>query len=538
LSDSLKQKKDWWHGAVVYQIYPRSFYDSNGDGVGDLPGIIKKLDYLTGTPGSLGVNAIWISPFYRSPMADFGYDVSDYREVDPIFGNMTDFDKLLHDAHSRGLKVIIDFVPNHTSSQHDWFEQSKESRDSKLRDWYVWRNPSRGGEPPNNWRSVFGGSAWQLDEKTKQYYLHTFLKEQPDLNWDNPEVRQAMKGVMRFWFDKGVDGMRLDAVSWLSKDAQFRDDPLTPTNHESPDPYLQLLHSFSAQGPNLFEYLNELVEVAAEYEDRFLITEAYPDVPGEINHYLNFYSKLRHNICAPFNFECIRFPWDAHTYRGFIDVFQEKLGPDQPPIYNFGNHDKPRLASRIGRDSAKTAAVLLLTLPGIPFIYYGDELGMRDVKIPHYGVQDPFAHQGGAGRDPARTPMQWSAGPYAGFSSHSSWLPLAEDSTEFNYEKESQQEGSFFNLYKKLLNLRNDSNALRYGTYRSLNLPPHIFGFVREDDAERLTIILNFSGSKVSVVSKALKGKIILSTHQDDEQPVALGEVALRAHEGVIIESA
>ena len=530
-------KQKWWHGSSVYQIYPRSFYDSNGDGVGDLPGITKKLDYLGGTPESLGVNAIWISPFYRSPMADFGYDVSDHKDVDPVFGTLSDFDELIREAHARGLRVLIDFVPNHTSNLHEWFVRSSRIKDSKYRDWYVWRNGSAEGGPPNNWLSIFGGSAWEKDVQTGQYYLHTFLKEQPDLNWDNPEVREAMKDVARFWLDKGVDGLRVDAVSWLSKDTKLRDDPLNPYYHESEDPYFKVLHHFSTQGPKLFDYLNELVDVLAEYGNRFMVTEAYPERPNEINHYLNFYSKLRHNICAPINFECITFPWDAHTYRGFIDHYQETLHPKQPPIYNMGNHDKPRLASRIGPASAKTAAMLLLSLPGIPFIYYGDELGMHDVGVPKNLLKDHVAQMGGISRDSARTPMQWSAQTNAGFSKGKPWLPLAKDFEKANYEVESSDQSSFFNLYKQLLELRNRSDVLKYGSYRSLNLPSHIYGFVRESNMHRLSVILNFSGSKVSVVSKAIKGRVILSTYQDAGHPIALGGVVLRPHEGVIIEA-
>ena len=529
--------KDWWHGSVFYHIYPRSFYDTNQDGVGDLAGIIEKLDYLAGKPDSLGVNAIWLSPFYPSPMADFGYDVCDYKGVDKIFGKMEDFDRLIDEAHKRDVRVIIDFVPNHTSSKHPWFLESKASIDNPKRDWYVWHE-GREGKEPNNWISVFGGSAWQKDEFTGQYYMHTFLKEQPDLNWNNPEVRQAMKDNMRFWLDKGVDGFRVDAVSWLSKDKSLRDEPLNPHYREGiDDPFKKLIHSFSSEGDKLFDYLNEMVEVCTQYGERFMITEAYPETDDEISHYIKYYDMLEYAVCAPFNFECITFPWDAPTYRGFIDLFQEALLPGQPPIYNMGNHDKSRLATRIGREAARTAAVLLLTLPGIPFIYYGDEIGMLDTKIPPENFQDPFATEGKS-RDPERTPMQWDNSQYAGFSSKDPWLPVADDHNQYNVVQEAEDPKSSLNLYRLLLRLRNSSEALKHGSYRSLDLGSDVFGFVRDLDLERYTIVLNFSSEDREIESLGVKGRVVLSSYMDD---IALGKVnkhlKLRPHEGLVISA-
>lgn len=523
---------------MFYHIYPRSFLDTNGDGIGDLKGVIEKLDYLAGKPDSLGVNAIWLSPFYPSPMADFGYDVCDYKDVDSIFGKMADFDRLVEEAHNRGIRVIIDFVPNHTSSEHPWFEESRSSKDNPKRDWYIWRDPRDGAEP-NNWVSNFGGSAWELDKTTGQYYLHTFLKEQPDLNWDNPKVRQAMKDNMRFWLDKGVDGFRVDAVSWLSKDKQLRDEPLNPHYREGiDDPYKRLLHTFSAEGDNLFRYLNEMVEVCTRYGERFMITESYPETDDEISHYIKYYDMLEYAVCAPFNFECITFPWDASTYRGFIDLFQEALLPGQPPIYNMGNHDKSRLATRIGRSAARTAAMLLLTLPGIPFIYYGDEIGMLDTKIAPSQFKDPFAKEG-ASRDPERTPMQWTPDKNAGFTEGEPWLPVADDHTRHNVESQSKDPRSFLSLYKALLKTRRGSDALKHGSYRSLDLGKDVFGFVREFDLERYTIILNFSSEEKIINSRAIKGKVILSSMMDYEEPPHMkNELLLRPNEGLILVAA
>jgi alpha-glucosidase len=532
-------RRKWWHGASVYHIYPRSFYDSNNDGIGDLKGIIKKLDYLNGTADSLGVNAIWISPFYPSPMADFGYDVSDYTDVDPLFGTLLDFEKLVEEAHHRNIKIIIDFVPNHSSSKHPWFKESASSLNNPKRQWYTWRPPRQDGSPPNNWKSVFGGSAWQLDEKSGQYYLHTFLREQPDLNWDNPEVRAEMKKAAKFWLEMGVDGLRVDAVSWLSKDRKLRDDPLNPAYHKGvDDSYQELVHSFSSQGPHLFDYLNEIIDTAAEYDDRFVITEAYPDSPGDISYYLHFYGKLRTDICAPFNFECLSLPWDASTYRGFIDMYQQALLPGQPPVYNMGNHDKTRLATRIGRDSAKTAAMLLMTLPGMPFIYYGDELGMEDVAVPKDRVKDPFASPDGKGRDVVRTPMLWDTTAHAGFSDIEPWLPVGEGYRKLNAAVQAGDDTSFLNLYKVLLRIRNNVQTIKYGSYWSLDLNDKIFGFVRENDMERYIILLNFSDTKAVAISKAIRGMVRLSTYMDNSHYSRVyGSLVLRPHEGVIIEA-
>lgn len=539
MAEKTKAKRKWWHGASVYHIYPRSFADGNGDGIGDLKGIIKKLDYLSGSQDSLGFNAIWLSPFYPSPMADFGYDVSDYTDVDPVFGTLLDFERLVEEAHKRNLRVIIDFVPNHTSNQHPWFEESSMGKDSKKRLWYTWRDPAPDGGPPNNWLSVFGGSAWQFDEKSGQYYLHTFLKEQPDLNWDNPEVREAMKDIIRYWLDMGVDGLRVDAVSWLSKDPKFRDDPLNPQYRESVDDrYNRLFHSFSSQGPQLFDYLNEITEICSEFEDRFVITEAYPDVGADISHYLHFYGKLRLDNCAPFNFECINLPWDAATYRGFIDIYQQALLPGQPAVYNMGNHDRARLATRIGVEAARTAAMLLLTLPGMPFVYYGDELGQRDVPIPKHKTKDPFAAPDGTGRDVARTPMQWSDDKFSGFSEHEPWLPLSKDFKQQNVKTMGEDPFSILNLYRHLLKLRNNVQTFKYGSYWSLNLGDNLFGYVRENDMERYMIILNFSDQPVAATSKALRGQVILSTYMDKfHYSRVYGGLRLRPHEGVIIEA-
>jgi alpha-glucosidase len=359
------------------------------------------------------------------------------------------------------------------------------------------------------------------------------------LNWDNPEVRAAMKDNMRFWLEKGVDGFRVDAVSWLSKDPQMRDEPLNPNYREGvDDPFKKLVHSFSSEGHKLFDYLNEMVEVCTQYGERFMITEAYPETDDEISHYIKYYDMLDYTVCAPFNFECITFAWDAPTYRGFIDLFQEALLPGQPPIYNMGNHDKSRLATRIGRDAARAAAVLLLTLPGIPFIYYGDEIGMLDTKLSPDDYKDPFAREGRS-RDPERTPMQWNDGQFAGFSKHQPWLPVSDDHQNYNVASEQADPRSFLSLYKALLKIRRESGALKHGSYRSLDLGHDVFGFVRDLDLERYTMVLNFSGEERTIDSRALKGTVVLSSIMDDAKLGKInGQLVLRPNEGLIISAA
>jgi alpha-glucosidase len=538
-------KSPYLKGKVVYQIYPRSFYDSNGDGVGDIPGIIEKLDYLNNgrphNPDSLGINMIWLSPFYPSPMADFGYDIADYCDVDPLFGTLDDFKRLVKEAHHRGIKLMIDFVPDHSSNQHPWFLDSRSSRDSPKRDWYIWREAKTDGSPPNNWLSVFGGSAWEWDKATNQYYMHSFLKEQPDLNWENPEVRQAMKNNMRFWLDLGVDGIRVDAVDWMAKDRRFRDNP--PNPHYSPgvdDPYHEFDRIYSQNAPQLYDYLHEMATVVKAYPRGFMVTETYPDRRNIVSEYLKLYDHYLAEVSAPFNFEGILLPWVAVSFKTFIDTLQAGLKPGNIPIYVLGNHDNSRLASRIGPAAARTAAMMLLTLPGIAFIYYGDELGMTDVAIPPNRIQDPFEKRVpglGLGRDPERTPMQWTAGQHAGFSPAEPWLPVSPDHTKINVETLAQDRTSILTLYRKLIQLRNFSPILQHGEYVPLELKnPYIFAFIRHYRGHELAVLLNFSDQLVSIKSHLGKGALMYSTHGDTEGlPLNLDAHDLRPNEGQII---
>ncbi len=531
-----KQHK-WLQGAVIYQIYPRSFYDAHGSGIGNLQGIIQKLDYLGGGPESLGVTAIWISPIYTSPMADFGYDVADYCNIDPIFGSLHDLETLVAEAHKRSIKVILDFVPNHSSDEHPWFIEASSSTSNPKRDWYVWCNPKADGGPPNNWLSVFGGSAWQLSAQTGQYYLHSFLAKQPDLNWDNPAVREAMKSAMRFWLDRGVDGFRVDAVDWLSKDAALRDDPtdIYAINKAAGHDHESLRHLHSRDGPHLFDRLNEMVEVIEEYDDRFMIAETHPESDNKLAGYVKYYRGVNPHLSAPFNFEGIHLPWKASVFCNFVDSFQAAMEPGYTPIYTVGNHDESRIASRVGSAAARTAAMMLLTLPGMAFVYYGEELGMTDLSIPASQVRDPFTKPG-KGRDPERTPMQWDASAHAGFTTGKPWLPVAPNYARVNVETESRIPTSSLNLYKRLIHLRNQSAVLKYGSYRTVDSNKDVFSYKRRLKSDELLTLLNFSNKTQQVTVAHLRGAVRLSTRLDREGETVGRQVELRPNEGLLIE--
>lgn len=373
----------WWKTGVIYQVYPRSFMDANNDGIGDLQGIIGKLDYLQW----LGIRALWISPIYPSPMADFGYDIADYTAIDAQFGTMADFDQLLQEAHRRELKVILDLVPNHTSDRHPWFIESRSSKNSPKRDWYIWHDGTADGSPPNNWKSVFGGDAWEWDGHTQQYYYHGFLKEQPDLNWWNPDVQEAMFDVMRFWLDKGVDGFRVDVIWHLIKDRQLRDNPPNPDYDDTQSTYNQLLPAYSTDQPEVHDIVQKMRQVVDVYNDRLIIGEVY--LP--LQQLMAYYGPQRNGVHMPFNFQLLTLPWHAHEIAATIDQYEGALPAEGWPNWVLSNHDRPRVASRVGEHQALVAAMLLLTLRGTPTVYYGDEIGMRDVAIPAEEQQDPKA---------------------------------------------------------------------------------------------------------------------------------------------------
>lgn len=528
----------WYHKAVVYHIYTRSFKDSNNDGVGDLEGIIQKLDYLNNNNGnSLGVGAIWLSPFYKSPQADYGYDVSNYRQIDPVFGNLEIFDRLVAECKKRDIRILIDFVINHTSKEHLWFKESRSAKDNPKRDWYIWKDPSPEGGPPNNWISVFGGSAWEYDIITGQYYFHSFLPEQPDLNWRSEEVQNEMKEVARFWLRRGVDGFRIDAIEHLLEDSYLRNDPVNPDFipfvH---DPYRHNEPLFSKNQKDLNYCIDGLCEVMGEFEDKFIVSEAYVDIPKIIS----LYRACSQKVHAPFNFNLMYRDWSALEYKKFINEFEQSLSVDDWPNYVFGNHDRPRLVSRLGEERAKIVATLLLTLRGMPFIYYGDEIGMTDVGITSGESKDRFAKRAGdikLSRDPQRSPMQWSDGKNAGFSEAEPWLPIASDFKKKNVEVELGDPDSILNLYRALINFRNETPALQYGSYKSLDTDsPDIFSYVREYGNEKILIMLNFSDRTIEEPLPFSSVELICSTFPSNKKEKIEGKLTLLAYEGCVMK--
>jgi len=525
----------WWQTGVIYQIYPRSFQDSNGDGVGDLRGIIRRLAYLAG----LGVDAIWISPIFVSPMADFGYDIADYTDIDPLFGTLEDFDDLLAAAHQLGLKVILDFVPNHTSDRHPWFLESRSSRDNPKRDWYIWRDPAPDGGPPNNWLSEFGGGAWEYDAATGQYYYHAFLAAQPDLNWRNPAVRAAMHDVLRFWLRRGVDGFRVDVIWHLIKDDEFRDNPPNPEFRPGDPPHHAIVPLYTADRPEVHDVIAGMRRVVNEFPDRVLIGEIY--LPAE--RLVAYYGRDLSGVHLPFNFALLGAPWYARQLGKLIDEYEAALPRGGWPNWVLGNHDRPRLATRIGRDQARVAAMLLLTLRGTPTIYYGEEIGMEQAPIAPEEVRDPFEVRvpgQGLGRDGCRTPMPWDESRYAGFSTVKPWLPLARNGGVDNVARQQTDAHSIYHLYRKLIALRKSQPALQAGSYRRIAAEGDLLLYVRELADTRVFVALNLGAepAAVSLPQHTVSGRLLLSTHHDRESGQVSRDFALRGQEGAIVQLA
>ncbi|GAC1524597.1 MAG: alpha-amylase family glycosyl hydrolase [Chloroflexota bacterium] len=533
----------WWQRGIIYQIYPRSFQDSNHDGIGDLAGAIERLDYLSET---LGVDAIWLSPFYPSPMADFGYDVSNYVDIHPMFGDLPTFDWLVEQAHRRDLKVIVDFVPNHTSDQHPWFLESRSSRDSAKRDWYVWADARADGSPPNNWLAHFGGGAWEWDDATQQYYLHSFLREQPDVNWRNPDLRNAMLDVLRFWMERGVDGFRIDVAHLIMKDPDLRDNPPNPTPppldrpHHAYDRLLHVHDKAHADVHGAFREIRAVLDAYSADQPRMAVGEIHEfDWPV----WAGYYGADLDELHMPFNFALIFSAWSAATVKEIVDHVEEVVPPGGWPNYVLGNHDVHRIATRVGSEQARVAMMLLLTLRGTPTIYYGDEIGMHDVEIPPHMIQDPYEKNVpglGLGRDPERTPMQWDAGPHAGFCAPDvePWLPIAEDHDRVNVAIESDDPRSMLSLTRALVQTRRSTPALSAGIYCPVGqAPANCFVYLREHGATRRLIALNFSDQEETVsMTDAGTGSIALSTYLDRTGPVDLTALHLRPNEGCIIE--
>lgn len=520
----------WWQTGVIYQVYPRSFQDTDGDGVGDLNGIAARLPYLA----ELGVDAIWLSPVFVSPMTDFGYDISDHAAIDPLFGTLDDFDAMVARAHAHGLKIILDFVPNHTSNRHPWFAESRVSRQSGKRDWYIWRNGAPQGGPPNNWLSEFGGSAWEYDAASDQYYYHAFLREQPDLNWRNPQVRSAMHDVMRFWLKRGVDGFRVDVIWHLMKDADFRDNPPNPDWRTGDPAYKSLMPIYSTDRPEVHEIIREMRAVLDEDPDRVLIGEIYLPVEK----LAAYYGDNLDGAHLPFNFSLIETPWRPDAIASLIERYEAALPTGAWPNWVLGNHDRPRLASRIGTDQARVAAMLLLTLRGTPTLYYGDEIGMTQAVIPPERVRDPWGlNVPGQGRDGCRTPMPWDGSAHAGFSAGAPWLPVAADSAITSVESSNTDPGSLLNLYRRLLALRRAHPALTEGRYRPLAQQGDVLAFERLGATERLLVGLNLGGNfeNYRIETTACPGRVLLSTLSGRDEERTGGTLVLRPNEGLII---
>ena len=521
----------WWQSGVIYQIYPRSFQDADGDGIGDIKGISCRLDHCL----SLGVDALWLSPIYPSPMADFGYDIANFTDVDPIFGSLAEFDDVLAAIKRRGMKLILDYVPNHTSDGHPWFKDSRSSRTSSKRDWYLWRDPVADGGPPNNWLSNFGGSAWQWDEHTGQYYYHAFLKEQPDLNWRNPSVVAAMHDVLRFWLRRGVDGFRVDVLWVLIKDDQWRDNPPNPDYTPAMPPHQRQIPLYTTDRPEVLEVVSGLRRVLDEFDDRVLIGEIY--LP--LARLMAYYGTALDGVQLPFNFQLFHTAFNARAIAALIDEYERALPHGGWPNWVLGNHDNPRIASRIGRAQARVAAMLLLTLRGTPTLYYGDEIGMLDVSIAAEQVRDPFEKNVpgmGLGRDPCRTPMQWDGSAHAGFTVGEPWLPVSDDYASVNASVQSGDPTSHLCLYRELLKLRKAHRALSIGAYAPFAAAGDLLAYVRQTSDERFLVALNL-GAQASVLSLEPllgSGRVLLSTHLDRKNEEVANRVSLRPSEGVI----
>jgi alpha-glucosidase len=527
----------WYERSVLYQVYPLSFSDSNADGFGDLKGVIEHLDYLNdGTPESLGVGAIWLSPIFKSPMADWGYDITNYTQVDPIFGTIADLDLLVFEAHKRGIKVLLDLVVNHTSVEHGWFKDSRSSLDSEKRDWYIWANPDSDGLEPNNWLSRFGGSAWTYDDQTKQYYLHTFLADQPDLNWRNPKVKEAIGKMMNFWLNRGIDGFRADAVTALIKDPTLQDDDPNPNYRVGiDDPAEANIRNHSEVKDEYVDIITTFCSIMSSKEDSFLISEAYLDIPGLQELYR---ACDEHPIHSPFNFNLIGLDWSAKGYRSFIDEYEDSMRPEDLPNYVLGNHDRSRIVTRLGYGRARLLAMMQMTLRGLPVIYYGEELGLVDIDISKSQRRDLCNNTiNGSGRDGVRTPMPWTVDD-ASSTTSTKWLPEGINSAQLSVESQAMDPQSMLNFYRHLIHLRKSLLAFSQGSYRSIETrDSDVYGYVREDGMQRCYVYLNFS-SQPSILGVGKIGRWIGGTHlvDGDGEFLDIPELTLQPYEGRIYE--
>ncbi len=531
----MAQDLHWWQKSVIYQIVVPSFQDLDDDGVGDLNGVTKRLDYLQW----LGVGAIWLTPMYPSPMEDLGYDVSDFTEVNPQFGSLENFDRLVAAVHRRGMKILLDWVPSHTSDQHPWFVQSRSSRDNPMRNWYLWHDGKHKGEksrpqPPTNWLSVFGGSAWQWDEQTEQFYYHSFLESQPDLNWRNPEVSSAVNDAMKFWLERGVDGFRVDAVSWMIKDEQWRDNPPNPNYRPEKDgPDQEVVPVYTWGLPEVHEIVAGMRRVVDAYDDRVLAGELV--LP--IEKIVTYYGDEQHpELHLPLNLHLEWVEWTAEEVGQVIETYERHRPPHGWPTWTISTHDFPRTAFRLKGDQNRVAAMLLLAIGGTPTLYYGEEIGMKGVQIPPSEARDPQGRRIGRNRDPQRTPMQWDESPGAGFTRGAPWLPIGEDVATANVATQSGDPKSVLALYRRLIALRNQHRVLQYGQLETVSRKSPLLILRRISREGQLLIALNLTGKPCKLPSGERSGAtILLSTFLDREGETAHQDVHMRGNEGLII---
>ncbi len=546
-------KQAWWKEAVVYQIYPRSFYDSNGDGIGDLPGIIQKLDYIQ----SLGIDAVWLNPIYQSPYDDGGYDISDYYAIHPEFGTLADFDELIAGLHARGIRLIMDLVVNHSSDEHRWFVESRQSKNNPYRDYYFWR-AGKGDGPPNNWPSFFGGSAWQKDEATQEYYLHLFSQKQPDLNWENPALRQEVAELMRFWLQKGVDGLRLDVISAISKRTDFPDT-------DTPD-FNETIRRYYANGPRLKEFIAEMRHQVWNHYHVMTVGEGPGITPDNALDYLD----ETHGLDMIFHFGHMfmdqgpggRFdpvPWTMTDFKKVFQTWDDALQNKGWGSIFLGNHDFARMVSRWGNDreywepSAKLLLMLLLSMRGTPFVFAGDEIGMTNTTLTSVAQSRDIETLNGwqearkrgvteatflraanyAGRDNARTPFQWSAAPHAGFTEGQPWMAVNANHTHINVAREETNPHSILSFFKQMRALRKAHPVFTFGSYTLLrDTPDRCFAYIRESAKEKLAVVLNFSDEPITL---AQAGVAASASRLLGNYPSAHGH-ALRPWEGVIFQ--
>ena len=527
-------EKKWWQDGVIYQIYPRSFADSNGDGIGDLEGIRQKLDYLR----DLGVDALWLSPIYPSPDADFGYDVSNYVDIDPKYGSMDDFKALVRDAHAKNIRVILDLVLNHTSDQHPWFVESRKSRDNAYADWYMWLPPKKDGKVPNGWQSIFGGKGWEYIPERDEYYFHMFYKEQPDLNWRNPDVEAAIYDVFRFWMQLGVDGFRLDVFNAYFKDPQFRENPPKPGIRA----FDRQEHIYDTDQPELINVLANIRKIVDENPDGYTVGETFLSTPQKAAKY-----------CAPgllhtaFNFDYLQCKWNPKSFANTIQIWEDALQEGSWPTYVLNNHDVVRAGTRYvrGTDDSilKTAAVLLLSMRGTPFLYYGEEIGMRDIPVKRSEIQDPIGRKYWPfhkGRDGCRSPMQWDASQNAGFSAAKPWIAVHENAGYRNVKAQMADSDSLWHIYHQMLQLRKAYPVLRYGMFLPVTFDQKtLLAYLRQDDQQTILVVLNFKRRKtrlaLGVNLQRAEWQVLLSTKENEDRFNDPGYIRLQGYEALVL---